>query len=148
VGCGGIDDEKSSDADREPLRPLTAALQRHLVDHRLGYPAYAAGLEASAIIERVGGKSAFPGFEAYDALVSQRMKDRGQKSTSNDVFDEFTAFYAPYASVTALDGPTVHRAQMAHLSCVLRLTKSLGDVPALLDKVLPGELEPREAAGW
>ncbi len=133
---------------RDPMRPLTAAMERHLEEHRSRVPTYADGLSAGEIISRVGGKPAFPGFQAQEGLVAERMKQRGQQSKSNDVFDEYTTFYAPYAAVTALDGPTVHRAKMAKLPCVARITKSLTDVPILLDRVIAGELVPQLSEGW
>jgi hypothetical protein len=74
------------------------------------------------------------------------MKDVSQKSTPNDVLDEFTCFYAPYAAVTAVDGPTFHRARMARLSSLDRMTRSVSDVPGILDRVTAGDLLPLASA--
>jgi hypothetical protein len=127
---------------KDPLLPLTLAVQHHLDEHRQRSPDYANGLTAAAIIERAGGKAAFPGYQVQEALVAQRLKDPGQKSSANDVFDELIAFYAPYAAVTAIDKRTLHRAKMAKLPSVPRMTRSLSDVPSILDRVIKGELIP------
>lgn len=131
---------------REPELPLTLALQRHLDMQRLRFPGYGNGLTASQVIERVGGNAAFPGYQVQESLLAQRMKDPGQKSTKNDVFDEFIAFYAPYAAATALDRRTFHRARMAKLSSVPRMTRDLSQVPAILDRVIAGELSTVQSA--
>jgi hypothetical protein len=131
---------------RRPLLPLTLALQRHIDLQRLRLPSYGGGLSAAEVIERVGGKSAFPGYQMQEALLEQRMKDPGQKSSANDVYDEFIAFYAPYAAVTAVDRRTLHRAKMAKLEAAARMTRHLSEVPALLDAVARGELHVTESA--
>jgi hypothetical protein len=131
---------------REPMLPLTLALQRHIDEQRLRFPGYANALTAREVIERAGGKSAFPGYQMQESLLDQRMKDPGQKSTANDVYDEFIAFYAPYAAVTAVDRRTFHRAQMARVEAVARMTRHLSEVPRLLDAVVRGDLPVTESA--
>ena len=132
---------------RKPLLPLSLALQRHIDSNRVRVSGYADGLSADEIIERVGGKVAFPGYQIQEALVNQRLRDAGQKSTANDIFDEYIAFYAPYAAVTAVDRRTLHRAKMAQLPCVARMTRDLSEVSVLLDRVMSGELRPTPSAG-
>ena len=74
------------------------------------------------------------------------MKDPGQKSTADDVYDEFITFYAPYAAVTAVDRRTLHRAKMAKVDAVARMTRHLSEVPALLEAAARGELPVTESA--
>jgi predicted nucleic acid-binding protein len=131
---------------RQPLLPLTLALRRHIDLGRLRLPSYAGGLSAEQVIERVGGNTAFPGYHMHEALLEQRMKDPRQKSTANDVYDEFIAFYAPYAAVTAVDKRTLHRAKMANVRAVARMTRHLSEVPSRLDAVARGELAVTESA--
>ncbi|MEW5928675.1 MAG: hypothetical protein AB1941_14500 [Gemmatimonadota bacterium] len=132
---------------KDPLLPLTLAVQRHLDTRRERLPSYGGGMSAGEVIARVGGKDAFPAYQVQESLVTQRMRDAGQKSTSNDVFDEYIAFYAPYAAVTAVDRRTLPRAKMARLACVPRMTRYLSEVPAILDRVIAGELVPVPSAG-
>jgi hypothetical protein len=131
---------------QSPELPLTLALQRHIDLQRLRHPPYAAGLSGADVLARAGGPVAFPAYHTQEALVAQRMRDPGQKSTPNDVYDEFIACYAPYAAVTAVDRRTLHRARMARLDAVPRMTRHLADVPGLLDRALAGELVPVESA--
>jgi hypothetical protein len=133
---------------RSPLFPLTLALQDHIDNHRRGCPDYAAGLDAQMVLDRVGGKRAFPGYEVQEALMEQRMKDAGQKSTRNDVLDEYIAFYAPYAAVTTVDRRTLHRTRAAGLTTVTRMTRHLSEVPVILRRVAEGELGYEPSAEW
>jgi predicted nucleic acid-binding protein len=125
---------------REPLLPLTLALQRHLDFQRLRHARYAEGLSAQDVIRLAGGKEAFPGYQMHESLVGARLGDAGQKSTKNDVYDEYIAFYAPYAAVTALDRRMLHRARTAKLPAVSRMTYRLSEVPEILQRVISGEL--------
>jgi len=132
---------------KDPLLPLTLAVQRHLDIHRQRLSRYGGDMSAWDVIDRAGGKEAFPAYQVQEALVTQRIKDPGQKSTPNDVIDEYIAFYAPYAAVTAVDRRTLHRAKMARLACVARMTRYLAEVPSILDRVIAGELAPVVSAG-
>jgi hypothetical protein len=127
---------------QEPLFPLTAELQDHLDIHRVSLPEYGHARNAAEIVAAVGGKAAFPGYQVIDGLATVRMKDTGQKSTGNDIIDEFNAFHSPYATATVLDRATVHRAKMAKLPHVERMTRSLTEVPGILDRVVAGEFVP------
>jgi hypothetical protein len=80
---------------KNPKLPLTLAVQHHLDHQRKIYKGYANGLSAEEILKRAGGRAAFPAYEVQESLVAERMADKGQKSSANDVFDEFIAFYAP-----------------------------------------------------
>lgn len=131
---------------KDPMIPLTLALQHHIDGRRGRFPSYADGLNASEILQSVGGKSAFPGYQMQEALVDQRMRDPGQKSSANDIFDEYIAFYAPYAAVTAVDRRTLHRAKMANVPALPRMTRYLGEVVPILDRVVSGELKPVTSA--
>jgi hypothetical protein len=131
---------------RDPALPLTLALEDHLNERRANLPTYGSGLTATEIIQRTGGISDLPSYQVQESLVAERMKHAGQKSTPNDVIDEFIAFHAPYAAVTALDKRTVYRAKLAKLRHAERMTHRLSDIPALLDRVISGELVPQESA--
>jgi hypothetical protein len=78
----------------------------------------------------------------HEALVTDRLKRKGQKSKPNDMLDEYVAFYAPYCAVAALDGPTFTRARDAKVPCATRITKDLSEVSRILDRVISGELRP------
>lgn len=131
---------------REPTLPLQLAVTRHLEMHRRTFSAYAAGLTAAEVIERAGGPEFFAGYHVQESLTKQRMLTSGQKSTANDVFDELNAFYAPYCAATALDRGTFHRASVARLACVDRMTNDLAAVPGILDLVAAGDSSPLESA--
>jgi hypothetical protein len=132
---------------RTPLLPLTLAVQHHIDEQRERFPDYGRGLSAKDVIDRVGGKAAFPGYQVQEGLAAERMKDLGQKSTRNDIFDEYLAFHAPYAAVTALDKGTIHRAKMAKLPSLPRMTADLREVLHILDRVISGEFDLVESAG-
>jgi hypothetical protein len=125
---------------RDPLLPLTLALNRHLQERRRSLPTYGRGKSAAEIIDAVGGKQAFPAYHTHEALVQERLTHQDQKSSRNDVFDEYIAIYAPYAAVTAVDRRTLHRARTARLAAASRMTRDLAEVPAILDRVIAGEL--------
>jgi hypothetical protein len=131
---------------RDPESAIRAAVHRHLQDHRSRYPAYADGLTADEILERIGGRAAFPGYHAWEATMTQRLIDAGQKSTRNDFFDEFLLFVAPYSSVVAVDRRTLHRARLARLTCANRMTRDTASVSALIEGLRDGKLEPVDAS--
>ena len=130
---------------KDPLLPLTLAMQHHLDTRRATFRDYGRGLSASEVIMRSGGKGGFPGYQAQESLVAERLKDAGQKSTANDLLDEYVAFYAPYAAVTVLDKRTLHRAKMAKLPHLARMTRYLSEVEPILERVRSGELVPIES---
>jgi hypothetical protein len=125
---------------KNPKLPLTLAVQHHLDQQRKTYKKYGMGLSAEEIVKRAGGRAAFPGYEVQESLVAERMADKGQKSSANDVFDEFIAFYAPYAAATAVDKRTLHRAKMAKLPAVPRMTRYLSEIPSIVERVRSGAL--------
>ena len=125
---------------REPGLPLRLAIEAHLAHFRSRNDTYADGLTAESIIERVGGSNAFPARRMFEAVLRERLLQPAQKSTRNDVFDEYCAAYAPYAAVTALDRRTVARARSAKVPWIARLTARLTDVPRIVDQVVSGAL--------
>ena len=131
---------------KQPSLPLELAVDRHLQTHRMRYSAYAGGLTAAEVISRAGGDAAFSGYHVQESLTRQRMLDAGQKSTANDVLDEYIAFYAPYCAATIVDRGTFHRVRMSKLACVERMTNDPAKVPAILDRVAAGTLAPEDSS--
>ena len=131
---------------RDPQLPLRLAVERHLLLHRESYRGYADGLESEEIIRRTQEWPHFAGYRVHEALLAVRLRDSNRKDRPGDVFDEFNAFYAPYAVATAVDRGTLHRVRMARLLCAGRMTSELGDIPTILDRVAAGQDAPVESS--
>lgn len=133
---------------KEPVFPLRIGVQDHLDSWRARNWDYALGLDADDIIRSAGGPPGFPSLHTYHSTLRERLKLADQKSTKNDVFDEYHAAYAPYAAVTALDRATVSRLKAAGLNVVHRVTAFLSDVPGILERVERGAITPVASATW
>jgi hypothetical protein len=133
---------------KQPVFPLRIVVQDHLDSWRARNWDYALGLDADDIIRSAGGPPGFPSLHTYHSTLRERLKLADQKSTRNDVFDEYHAAYAPYAAVTALDRPTVSRLKAARLNVVHRVTALLSDVLGILEKVERGQITPVASATW
>ena len=131
---------------RHPELPLYRLIDEHLDDRRSKNPDYAMGLEAAAIVQRVGGREAFPSACVHQAVIRQRLLDTRQRGTSNDVLDEYHAAYAPYCVATVLDRRTLSRVRSAKLDVKYRVTSRLGDIPSLLARVLDQTSNPLPTA--
>jgi hypothetical protein len=121
-------------AVRRPLEPLLsrirdAQLRQTPAGLHLPQP-----LDPRTILDRAGGLSGFPSYQVYQSLNLTRLKDAMYKSTRNDILDEWHAIYAPYADVAALDRTTVGRLRSTRLPISERVTRSLKDVPVLLEQ--------------
>ncbi len=86
-----------------PGLPLELAVDAHLAGWRERNAHYADGLNATEIVRAVGGSVGFPSLNMFHRTIEQRLRQVSQKSTRNDIFDDYHAAYAPYAAVTALD---------------------------------------------
>ncbi|MEO6444405.1 MAG: hypothetical protein ABIZ91_16430 [Gemmatimonadaceae bacterium] len=124
----------------KPGLPIILAVERHLKEFRIRAPSYGEGLTASEILDRSGGLAALPMHEAHEQLVIQRLRQLDQKSTGNDIFDEYIAAYAPYVTATALDRRSFHRVKETRLSFVQRVTRDLRKIPEILERVRVNEL--------
>jgi hypothetical protein len=125
---------------KTPNVPLELLVDRHLIEHRQRLYDYADGLSAAEIIARAGGEPSFPAVHTYHGILKQRLLQKDQKSSRNDMIDEHIALYAPYTAVTVLDGGTTTRAQNAKVSAAARITQRVSEVPDLLNKIKAGEL--------
>lgn len=130
---------------RQPLGPLTLAVRRHLEDRRERLPSYACGLSAEQIVERARGTGAFPMLDTHERFVAARLRQLDQKSTGNDLIDEYIASYAPYVAVTAVDRRTYHRAHIGRVPSIARITRYLTEVPGIAARVQRGELLAQES---
>ena len=130
----------------KPGVPIEIAVAHHLREMRMRTPNYGDNLSAAEVLERAGGISALPWHEAHERLMIERLRLKEQKSTSNDVLDEYITAYAPYVPVTAVDRRTYHRVQSTRLSFASRVTRSLREVPTLIARVQAGELQVSPSA--
>lgn len=125
-----------------PDLPLQLSVASHLEDFRTRNWDYGGGLEAGEVIRLVGGSRAFPSLDLYHATIGQRLRQVAQKSTRNDVFDEYHASYAPYSAATALDRGAAARVRSAGLADRHRVTARLADVPGLVECAQNGNSPP------
>lgn len=130
---------------RTPGVPISLAMDRHISELRLRTSFYGDGLSGREILERVGGLAALPMHQAHEEIVIQRLRQLDQKSTGNDIFDEYIAAYAPYVTVTALDRRTYHRVRATNLPFVPRVTRELASIPEILARVERRELAVTES---
>lgn len=125
-----------------PDLPLTLRVERHLTKWRSLVPGYGRGLTANELIAMAGGEAAFPFIATHLRIVQVRLLQAEQKSTRNDVWDEYIAAYSPYVPATIVDRPTMHRMREAGLPHVARVTARPEEVAGILERVAAGELSP------
>jgi len=127
---------------RDPRLPLRLSVSNHLEEFRARNPDYAGGLTSEQVVDKAGGPPAFPSLAVFHCTISERLKLADQKSTINDVLDEYHAAYAPYAAATALDRRTVARVRHGGLAEKHRVTARLEEVSTLFEQVESGLLVP------
>jgi hypothetical protein len=125
---------------QQPLGPVRRHVQYHLDLHRYENPPYAQGLSAAALVDRMGGVAALPAYQITHELAMYGLVQSAVKVKPGDIADADIACYSPYASVSALDGPTVQHLRDAKVPCAPRITAKLNRVPELLRRVAAGEL--------
>ncbi len=132
---------------KQPELPLQLSVADHLQLFRQHNGDYAGGLHPHEVIAGAGGPTCFPSLNMFHCTLRERLSLMGQKSTSNDVLDEYHASYAPYSAATALDRRTAARVRTAQLADRHRVTAQLSDIPGLLERVEAGALLP-EPSTW
>ncbi len=132
---------------KHPDIPLLRFVEDHLAEGRRRTAGYADGLDAADVVRLSGGYAAVPSLHLFHSTIGQRLRLVAQKSTRNDVFDDYHAAYAPYAATTALDRGTAARVRSAGLAERHRVTACLGDVPGLIDDVESGKAPLVASAG-
>lgn len=120
---------------RDPLEPLHAMLN----DREIGVGRSPGGLylprryDPEELVERAGGLDAFPAYQVWHALFSDRLGDPNYPTEPNDILDETHACYLPYVDAMALDRTTLGRLRNTGLDVVDRATRRLAEVPDLLE---------------
>lgn len=120
-----------------PDIPLLRLIEEHLNDRRASNFDYAFDVDPASLLATLG-RRAFPSASVHQSIIRQRLLDTSQKSTGNDVFDEYHAAYAPYCVATALDRRTLARARGAKINDTFRMTSRLAEVPKLMEQVASG----------
>jgi hypothetical protein len=134
----------------DPLSHVAANLREHLAAMRQHRADYAGGIPAEQIIRRLGGDkrlpTMFPMLAVHQRLLLMQLRNPLERTTANDVFDEYLASYAPYASVTAVDGATYQRYVDAKLPHVERVTRDVRKVASIMELVRNGDFQPVQSA--
>lgn len=125
---------------RHPAEPTRLAVQCFLDEMRARNPTYAGNLAAEEVIKRVGGVSGFPARHVMDQVVALRLRTAKQKPNGNHLLDDYIACYAPYASITQMDGPATQRIIDTKVQCATRVVRDLKSIPPLLARIRAGEI--------
>lgn len=119
---------------QRPLEPLRAMLE----DRGIGADRSPGGLhlpvpyDSNELVERAGGLDAFPAYQVWHALFSDRLGDPNYETDPNDILDETHCCYLPYVDAMAVDRTTLGRLRNTHLEVVEQATRQLEEVPDLL----------------
>lgn len=132
----GLDRFKTRAAvHRDPIEPLAAMMDDRGTRRTPAGIELPRALDPREIIDAVGGLSAFPAYEVWNAMHRDRLGNTTFTPDPNDVIDELHAVHAPYCDVIALDRRTLARLRNTRLRYIERATRRLEDVPDLLRSV-------------